>query len=135
MADLRCYHQAQINQLRGSIEWMIWEEDNEVFFIGLFFSIMFLAGCNNGVNTEAPKVVNEEIENDEAITNETQFKQERELINLFYGEWTNREQQDISLNLQEKREFSSKLYIQNDGKELLYIYDYLNKKHESHWTK
>jgi hypothetical protein len=32
-------------------------------------------------------------------------------------------------------EYSSKLYLKNNGKELLYVNDYLNTKIESEWTK
>jgi hypothetical protein len=122
-----------------------------------------------------------QITSEEVRTNTNATTQEIELINLFYGEWTNKEQQDISLNLQDgiellgvkeaqllssaefsiaevnteeqsiviqgyredisydedtmKKEFSSKLYLKNDGKELLYINDFLNEKHESQWMK
>jgi len=34
-----------------------------------------------------------------------------------------------------KRPFKSKLYLKNNGKELLYVYDYLESKIESEWFK
>jgi hypothetical protein len=37
--------------------------------------------------------------------------------------------------LSKGEEYSSKLYLKNNGKELLYVNDYLNTKIESEWTK
>lgn len=44
--------------------------------------------------------------------------------------------QEISYDEEiDKVEFTSKLYLKNNGEELLYIYDYLGKSNESLWVK
>ncbi|WP_256762132.1 hypothetical protein [Cohnella sp. WQ 127256] len=147
--------------------------------------ILMMTGCVNNTTTEKTKneveISTEDNEIKEEPSNTNTTVEENDLINLFRGVWTNKEQQDISLELQdgieligvkegqlmtsaeytisevntqeqsiviegyiedisndektEKREYSSKLYLKNEGKELLYIFDYLNEKHESEWIK
>lgn len=44
--------------------------------------------------------------------------------------------QEISYDEEiDKVEFTSKLYLQNNGEELLYVYDYLGESNESLWGK
>ncbi|MHA7967758.1 hypothetical protein ACX93W_26955 [Paenibacillus sp. CAU 1782] len=124
--------------------------------------------------TEAPS--NEPAENALALTEEEQV-----FVDRFYGVWTNTEQLDTTMEVQdgvilvgvklgqllteskyvvtgvdlteqsiviegtsleisydeenEERPLSSKIILQQDGSELLYIHDYLNEKIESTWTK
>lgn len=106
---------------------------------------------------------------------------EQALVNRFYGVWTNSEQLDMTMEVQEgiilvgvklgqlltesnyavtgvdlteqsiviegtsleisydeeieERPLLSKIVLQQEGNELLYIHDYLNQKIESSWTK
>lgn len=181
------------------------------FLIGLCLFLVFLTGCSDSTATEKlngngtiastnTELKNEDIAVDEETQNEqvtgqekqvegqvdekthSNEEQDKELIKLFLGEWTNKEEQDIVLILEEgtekvgvrdgqlltgaefsitevnkeeqyiiiqgyreeivydeentaKEEFTSKLYLKNEGKELVYVADYLNENYESQWFK
>ncbi|MEK3787861.1 hypothetical protein [Paenibacillus sp. FSL K6-1230] len=181
-----------------------------LLLIGVSLLCLFLAGCtkeanpDNANNTEQVKVQDatlsspaleseqEQVDEGAADTEQEEAKvgqatniaateEEKEFIQRFYGDWTSKEQEDVSLRLVDgkeeigvkngqmltvadfsvteinaeeqwivihgysqeisydeeidKVEFTSKLYLQNNGEELLYVYDYLGESNESLWGK
>ena len=132
----------------------------KVFVAIILLGILVITGCEQG----------------DTRKNKTQSN---ELLNQFYGIWTNKDDQSYILELQdgvelvglkegdiissskitieevnvnehfiiiqgttkyydddsEKEKFKSKLILRDDGKELLYLNDFLGEKFESQWIR
>jgi len=158
------------------------------FIMIILLSFIVITGCEQGDTRKNKSSSNElqtsngNLEDDQLniIENETGIPlSETELLNQFYGVWTNKDDQNYILELQEgvelvgliegdimssseitieeinaneqsiilygttkyydddseKEKFKSKLYLKNDGKELIYINDFLGEMFESKWMR